>query len=140
MSLPEPPGVPLRQTLPFLLRDRQRLLVLDNFEHLLTAADVVAFLLQAGPGLRLLVTSRDFASSYNRVFSLDTRLKLNANWTLDGQVMDSETRDLDGTRLSGPAYLARISHDGKHFNYSTMPAEFFTRRLMLFSSRFLFSG
>ncbi|HEY3129006.1 MAG TPA: DUF5916 domain-containing protein [Acidobacteriota bacterium] len=68
----------------------------------------------------LLVTSRDFASSYNRVFSLDTRLKLNANWNFSGQVMDSETRELDGTKLSGPAYLARISHDGKHFNYSTM--------------------
>ncbi|HEV8130124.1 MAG TPA: DUF5916 domain-containing protein [Acidobacteriota bacterium] len=67
----------------------------------------------------LLVTSRDFASSSNRIFSLDTRLKMKANWTVTGQAIASETRELDGSRLAGPAYLARISHEGKHFNYST---------------------
>ncbi|MBI3950891.1 MAG: carbohydrate binding family 9 domain-containing protein [Acidobacteria bacterium] len=65
----------------------------------------------------LLVTSRDVASSSNRVFSLDTRLKLNPNWILSGQVMQSDTRQLDGTRLSGPAYLAQLFHGGRHFNY-----------------------
>jgi non-specific serine/threonine protein kinase len=40
-------------------RDRHALLVLDNFEHLLDAADVVAGLVAACPALRVLVTTRE---------------------------------------------------------------------------------
>jgi predicted ATPase/DNA-binding SARP family transcriptional activator len=40
------------------LADQEMLLLLDNFEHLLAAAPEVAALLEAGPRLRLLVTSR----------------------------------------------------------------------------------
>jgi predicted ATPase/DNA-binding SARP family transcriptional activator len=40
------------------LRDRQLLLVLDNFEHLLAAGKLVARLLAAAPGVKVLVTSR----------------------------------------------------------------------------------
>jgi non-specific serine/threonine protein kinase len=50
---------PLLETLCEAVRPRRQLLVLDNFEHLLPATDVVAALLAAGPGLRLLVTSRE---------------------------------------------------------------------------------
>ena len=44
-----------------LLRAQQRLLVLDNFEHLLgsAAVDLVLALLREAPGVRLLVTSRE---------------------------------------------------------------------------------
>lgn len=52
-------GRPLRESLAEAVRHRRLLLVLDNFEHLLAAATVVADLLAAGPGLRLLVTSRE---------------------------------------------------------------------------------
>jgi predicted ATPase/DNA-binding SARP family transcriptional activator len=41
------------------LRDRQLLLVLDNFEHLLDGADTVIAMLHAAPHLRILVTSRE---------------------------------------------------------------------------------
>jgi predicted ATPase/DNA-binding CsgD family transcriptional regulator len=41
-----------------LLRDQPRLLILDNFEHVLAAASLVSFLLGACPRLRVLVTSR----------------------------------------------------------------------------------
>jgi hypothetical protein len=64
-----------------------------------------------------LVTSRDFGSTSNRVFSLDTRFKLNPNWVLEGQVMRSYTRAADGTRVSGPAYWAELLHIGRHFYY-----------------------
>jgi predicted ATPase/transcriptional regulator with XRE-family HTH domain len=46
------------QTLSAFLRDKHILLVLDNFEHLLAAAQDVADLLAMGPQIRLLVTSR----------------------------------------------------------------------------------
>lgn len=51
-------------------RDRQVLLVLDNFEHLGPAAPLLSDLLQRAPGLKLLVTSRE-------------ALHLQAEWLLD---------------------------------------------------------
>jgi predicted ATPase/DNA-binding SARP family transcriptional activator len=41
------------------LRSRELLLLLDNFEHLLVAADTVAHLLQNAPHVKVLVTSRE---------------------------------------------------------------------------------
>jgi len=41
------------------LRDREALLVLDNFEHVIEGAIVVSSLLEAAPKLRILVTSRE---------------------------------------------------------------------------------
>lgn len=41
------------------LRKRHILLVLDNFEHLLEGADIVNVILQAAPGVKILVTSRE---------------------------------------------------------------------------------
>ena len=52
------PGVPLMQSLTSYLRNKQLLLVLDNFEHLGEAASVVDEILAAAPGLKVLVTSR----------------------------------------------------------------------------------
>jgi predicted ATPase/class 3 adenylate cyclase len=49
---------PLLDTVTEALRDRDLLLVLDNFEHLQDAAPIVAGLLSAAPRLRVLVTSR----------------------------------------------------------------------------------
>jgi hypothetical protein len=66
----------------------------------------------------VLMTSRDFASSSNRVFSIDTRLKLSPNWVFSGQAIQSYTRDLNGQRRSGPAFLADITHTGRHLTYS----------------------
>jgi predicted ATPase/DNA-binding XRE family transcriptional regulator len=51
-------GRPLLDVLLDALRDRQLLLVLDNFEQILPAAAVVDALLQACPRLTVLVTSR----------------------------------------------------------------------------------
>ena len=52
-------GEPLRKTLSARLAERQLLLVLDNFEHLLDAAGVVAELLAAAPKVDVLCTSRE---------------------------------------------------------------------------------
>lgn len=58
IGLPDAKGRPLIRHLADYLRDRQLLLVLDNFEHLLPAASVVPELLSGARGLRIVVTSR----------------------------------------------------------------------------------
>jgi predicted ATPase/class 3 adenylate cyclase len=50
---------PLETTLVHTLADRELLLVLDNFEHLLDAAEIVAQLLAEAPKLDVLTTSRE---------------------------------------------------------------------------------
>jgi predicted ATPase/class 3 adenylate cyclase len=52
-------GRPRWEDLKSYLRDRQILLVLDNFEQVVTAAPAVADLLAAAPQLKVLVTSRE---------------------------------------------------------------------------------
>ncbi|HEX5963513.1 MAG TPA: tetratricopeptide repeat protein [Gemmatimonadales bacterium] len=58
LGVREEVGQPLIKTLTAFLRDRQVLLALDNFEHLLPAAPVVSDLLRACPGVKILATSR----------------------------------------------------------------------------------
>jgi non-specific serine/threonine protein kinase len=50
---------PLLDAIIRLLRDRELLLVLDNFEHVLSAATVALGLLESCPRLRVLATSRE---------------------------------------------------------------------------------
>jgi predicted ATPase/DNA-binding CsgD family transcriptional regulator len=60
LGLRDDPGLPILETLTFYLRQRQVLLVLDNCEHLLEACGQLAdTLLRAGPGLRILASSRE---------------------------------------------------------------------------------
>ncbi|MDR0311450.1 MAG: hypothetical protein LBJ21_07680, partial [Acidobacteriota bacterium] len=63
-----------------------------------------------------LITSRDFAGSSNRVFSMDTRLKLNQNLTLTGQWMGSLSNPLDGDSRNGTAGYLHLGQSGRHFN------------------------
>ncbi len=58
LGVREVAGQALPETLEQHLRDRQMLVLLDNFEHLLEAAPVVADLVDACPGLTVLATSR----------------------------------------------------------------------------------
>jgi predicted ATPase len=58
LGLREAGGRPLLERLKVSLRDRQLLLVLDNFEHLRAAALLLAELLVACPRLKVLATSR----------------------------------------------------------------------------------
>lgn len=55
----EAPSQPLIETLKLALRDSHMLLVLDNFEHLLSAAIHVSELLSAAPHVKVLATSRE---------------------------------------------------------------------------------
>jgi predicted ATPase/DNA-binding SARP family transcriptional activator len=58
LPVKEVPGQPLAETLERALADKELLLLLDNFEHVLPAAVDVATLLDNCPRLKLLVTSR----------------------------------------------------------------------------------
>jgi predicted ATPase/DNA-binding CsgD family transcriptional regulator len=58
VGIREPSGETIVDRLTSFLRGRDALLVLDNFEHLVAAAPVVAALVAACPGLKALVTSR----------------------------------------------------------------------------------
>ena len=58
LGLQDSRGRPLIEHLASYLSDRAILLVLDNFEHVLTGAPIVAELLTAGTGTRIVVTSR----------------------------------------------------------------------------------
>jgi hypothetical protein len=64
----------------------------------------------------VLVTSRDFAGSSNRVASIDTRLKLSPQWYFIGQAMESFTHSLDGTKSSGAAYYAELYRQDRHMS------------------------
>jgi len=60
LDVPEQPGRPLAHTLEAYLRSKSLLLLLDNCEHLITAAaQLVATLLRGCPNLRVLATSRE---------------------------------------------------------------------------------
>lgn len=66
----------------------------------------------------LLFTSREFSSSSNRVFSLDTRLRLNRNWVLVGQAMRSQAQRTDGSHQDGAGYWLELSQSGRHAQYA----------------------
>jgi predicted ATPase/DNA-binding CsgD family transcriptional regulator len=59
LGLVESPGQLLFDSLKDFLRDRQMLLLLDNFEQLISAAPLLTEVLAACAGLKLLVTSRE---------------------------------------------------------------------------------
>ncbi len=59
LSLTESPNRLLFDSLKDFLRDKQALLLLDNFEQIMTAAPLLTELLSTCAGLRMLVTSRE---------------------------------------------------------------------------------
>ena len=58
-GLSESGSLPVLEQLKVSLRDKQRLLLLDNFEHVMGAATLLVELLEVCPDLKLLVTSRE---------------------------------------------------------------------------------
>lgn len=64
LDLAETPGATFLAQIQQRLRDRELLLVLDNFEHLLGAALTVTVLLATAPGLKVLISSREMLHVY----------------------------------------------------------------------------
>jgi predicted ATPase len=59
LEMMEKAGEPIEYTLKQFLRDKQTLLLLDNFEHVILAASFAAELLHRCPRLKIIVTSRE---------------------------------------------------------------------------------
>ncbi|NJN85103.1 MAG: tetratricopeptide repeat protein [Leptolyngbyaceae cyanobacterium SL_7_1] len=68
LKLKEEPGRPLTETLLNFLKYKSALLIFDNYEHLITARDLLAGLIQqSNPSLRFLATSREILSIVGEV-------------------------------------------------------------------------
>ncbi len=67
----------------------------------------------------VLYTDRGLRDGHNRVGAVDTRFKLNPNWSGAMQAAASSTRSQDGTTHSGPAYYAGLSRQGRQFSQMT---------------------
>jgi len=66
-------------------------------------------------------TDREFGGGYNRVGGIDTNLKLNQNWRLQGQAVTSSTVDVvAGTNSAGPGYKLDLERAGRTFNVQSM--------------------
>jgi predicted ATPase/DNA-binding CsgD family transcriptional regulator len=64
LKVPESPGETIKTSLSKFLHDKQMLLVVDNFEHLVEAAPVLSALLADATQLKFLVTSREVLRIY----------------------------------------------------------------------------
>lgn len=60
LGISSEPGTPLIDALRSGVETKRLLLIVDNFEHVLDAAPLVSDLLTAGPGVRVLATSREW--------------------------------------------------------------------------------
>jgi hypothetical protein len=65
----------------------------------------------------VMFTDREFAGGYNRVEAVDTRLKLNDNWTVMGQAMASQTTGEDGAHSGGDAFNVEVNRWSRTWGY-----------------------
>ena len=67
----------------------------------------------------VIYTDRELPASgeFNRVGGVDSRLKFNRNWTGMFQMVESSTRNSDGSYQAGPASKAEVSYTGTHMDY-----------------------
>ncbi|MBZ5504985.1 MAG: carbohydrate binding family 9 domain-containing protein [Acidobacteriia bacterium] len=57
---------------------------------------------------------------FNRVGGVDTQIKINQNWQLQGQAVTSETKFSDGTHQAGPAYMVYAERSSRNLEFNTM--------------------
>jgi predicted ATPase/DNA-binding XRE family transcriptional regulator len=98
LDVRESDGRSARDLLREHLRERQLLLILDNFEHVLGAAPLLAELLEACPRLRLLVTSR-------------TALRLRSEQRYSVLPLAAPTKDLAGLDAIAASPAVRLFVD-----------------------------
>jgi predicted ATPase len=67
LGVKETPGTPLLKTVTDFLADRRLLLVLDNFEQVLSATPILNQILQGAPGVKALTSSRTPLEAENEI-------------------------------------------------------------------------
>ncbi|MEM7128835.1 MAG: BTAD domain-containing putative transcriptional regulator [Chloroflexota bacterium] len=95
LEVQESPNRPLVETIIQTLHPKQLLLVLDNFEHLVSAASIVTELLQACPQLKVLVTSREVLHLQGEYEVVVPPLRLPADQTSASAVVLTEFSAID---------------------------------------------
>ena len=97
LGVKEEPGHPVQEALVTHVRDRQLLLVLDNTEHLVRAcAELAKELLQSGPRLKILATSREVLNIAGETAFAMLPLAVPA---LSGPMAAASLAQFDGARL-----------------------------------------
>jgi predicted ATPase/class 3 adenylate cyclase len=90
-------AIPARDQLVDFLRERATLLVLDNFEHLLDARDLLTQVIEQAPQVELLTTSRE-------------RLQVQSEWVLDVEGLANGS----GNGHAGDSAAVRLFVDRAH--------------------------
>jgi len=104
-------GDPLQQVIEFL-RERHVLLVLDNFEHLVADAALLTRLLEACPGLRMIVTSRvRLALPMERLMPLDGMPWPEAEDLDRVEAFDAVRLFVNAAQRVEPAFIAAVEAD-----------------------------
>jgi len=91
----------------------------------------------------VLISDRELAEGYNRVASIDARIKLNDNWTTQPQFVETRTEPIDGgEHISGGQTNVRLDRVGRtyntHIHYIETDENF--RAQLGFQNRFFRSG
>ena len=66
-----------------------------------------------------LVTDREFMDSYNRVAEVDGQFRIGGTDRFNFVIAQSQTREEDGTELSGPAGGTLYRHNGRNLSFTT---------------------
>lgn len=69
--------------------------------------------------LGVIYTDRRFEGSSNQVGGVDGRIRINDRWSTAFQAVASSTEHLDGSELSGQAYLIRLDRTSRGFSFNT---------------------
>jgi hypothetical protein len=67
--------------------------------------------------LGAIFTDREFGDTFNRVWGVDGRWRLDDNWTVTGQWIGSDTKDVDGAGSTGTSTFLAVSRESRAFDY-----------------------
>jgi len=89
IGLIECPSKPIIKTITEFLKEKKMLLLLDNFEQIISAADIISEIMESCPGVKILVTSRivlliKYETEYSiqpLAFPKDTEFNDNSNFS-----------------------------------------------------------
>jgi hypothetical protein len=65
----------------------------------------------------VLLTQRDVGEHVNRTYGVDTRVKLDDNWTFSGQAVGSDSDEGGGIELEDELWFAQFTRSGRNFSY-----------------------